>query len=297
MPDGESRILIVGSDGVLGKALMNHLQRAGQCVAGTTRRRENTGESRLYLDLSQDVSEWRPPWPVGVAVICAGATSVEGCRHDPNASERVNVMGTGDLSGNLMSTGTFVIFLSTNQVFDGSVPHRMEEDPLSPVTEYGRQKARTENLIRKWGDCAAIVRFAKILGPQTPLFAGWLTALQKGEAIHPFSDMYLAPVPLSCAVSVLRLVIDRRFSGVLQVSGDRDVSYADTAVAAARLWGATADLVQPVKAGTMECFRTGLPAHTTLNMDRLKSRLGIVPPDVGWTIETALTSPELLAGY
>ncbi|MDI6703321.1 MAG: sugar nucleotide-binding protein [bacterium] len=288
--------LIVGSDSFIGKALMAHLQRAGKRVVGTTRRHEAVDKFHLYLDLSEDVETWQCPWPVSVAVVCAGVTKLDVCSRDPVTSAHVNVQGVSTLVKNLVAGGAFVIYLSTNQVFDGSVPYRLPNDPLSPITEYGRQKAETERRISQWNDSVAIVRFTKILGLGISPFSEWTEALKKGKNIHPFVDMYIAPVPLSCAVSVLHLVVDQRLPNILQVSGGVDVSYAEAAYRGASLLGADLRLVQPVKAHQSNKYTEPVPLHTTLNIDRLRSMLGIEPPNVWWTIEKAFIQPHVLLG-
>jgi dTDP-4-dehydrorhamnose reductase len=264
---------------------MDHWRRAGVPVVGTTRRQEALDESHVYLDLSEDVTEWRCPWPVSVVVLCAAETKLDACRRDPVGTARVNVEAVSVLVKNLVAQGAFVIYLSSNRVFDGSVPHCKPDAPISPVTEYGRQKAETERLISQWGVSVAIVRFTKILGAATPLFCAWGRALKNGDRIHPPSDIYMSPVPLTCAVSVLRLVGDLRLPGILQVSGSCDVSYADAARFGARLLKADSSLVQPVEVSTSGSLLEPEPAYTALNIDRLKATLGIVPPDVEWTIE------------
>ena len=289
-------ILIVGSDSLIGGALMAHLQRAGERVVGMTRRRETVDESRLYLDLSEDVEGWRCPWPVAVAVVCAGVTKLDACRRDPAATARVNVQGVSALIKNLVARDAFVIYLSSNQVFDGSVPYCPPDDPVSPMTEYGRQKAEAERQISQWGGSIAIVRFTKVLRPTVLLFSTWTEALRNGGTIQPFSDMYMAPVPLSCAVSVLRLVTDLRLPGILQVSGESDISYAEAARLGARMLGVDPNLVQPVEAAQSGRYTEPVPANTTLNIDRLRSTLGIEPPDVQWTVETAFVKQQALGG-
>ena len=284
---GEKGTLIVGSDSFVGRALMAYLQQSGERVIGTTRRHEIVDEAHLYLDLAEDVGEWQCPKPVAVAIVCAGITKLEACYQDPGTANRVNIQGTTALVKNLVTKGGFVIYLSTNQVFDGAKPHRLPDDPVSPVTEYGRQKAEAERQISQWGGSVAIVRFTKILEPEPHLFIEWAESLKHGKIIHPFSDMFMAPIPLACAVSVLRLVADRRLPGTLQVSGEGDVSYAEAALLGTRLLKADPNLVQPVKASESGRFTEPLPTHTTLNIDRLKSTLGITPPDIRWTIETA----------
>ncbi len=50
--------LIIGSDSVVGGALLKIMKKAGQPAIGTTRRPEQTDDSRLYLDLTDDVVNW-----------------------------------------------------------------------------------------------------------------------------------------------------------------------------------------------------------------------------------------------
>ena len=54
------------------------------------------------------------------AVLCAGITSLAVCRQDPQACRRINVENSLAVLRQLAGTGTFVVALSTNLVFDGS---------------------------------------------------------------------------------------------------------------------------------------------------------------------------------
>ncbi len=289
--------LVIGSDSFVGRALMLYLRGAGYHVLGTTRRHGCIDESHIYLDLWEDVEGWQCPVRIDVAVVCAGVTKIADCRRDPMTSARVNVHGISGLVKNLVGRGTFVIYLSTNQVFDGSVPHRLSNDAVSPVTEYGRQKAEAERRISQWGDSVAIVRLTKILGETVPLFSQWSEALLNGNSIHPFSDMYMAPVPASCAMEVIHLVANRRLSGILQVSGCRDTSYAEAALLGAKLLGVDQSLVKPVPVTKSGSYTEPVPSHTTLNIDRLRSALRIEPPDVMCTIKTAFINSNISGGH
>lgn len=292
----EATHLVIGADGLVGSALFRRLRNAGQSVAGTTRRRAKVHVRRIHLDLAECVDHWESPWPVSVATVCAGVTTVQACKDDPRSAAAVNVEGISSLVSNLVAAGAFVILLSTNQVLDGSKPCQAPDAPLSPATEYGRQKAEVERRMARHGDSVAIVRFAKILGAQPSLFSGWRASLDSGKPIHPFSDMTLAPVPLSCAVTVLALVASLRLPGILQVSAEEDISYAEAARIGANALGADPRLVQPVAASEMGGYAEPIPAHSTLNIDRLKIAMGVVPPPSQWTIETAFANPQLLAG-
>ena len=282
--------LIVGADSTVGSALMHYLRKTGETVLGTTRRRGTVSKSIMYLDLAGEVDSWICPMPISVAYLCAGVTKLEACRNNPAESAHVNVRGIAALAEYLVNRGAFVIFLSTNRVFDGSVPHCLPDDPISPVTEHGKQKAEAEHQISKWGDCAAIVRLTKIIKSPFPLFSRWADSLEKEDVVSPFADMSMAPVPLNCVISILRIVADLRLPGILQVSGEEDISYAEAACLGARLLGFDVGLVKPITVLESGSYMEPVPANTTLNIDCLKHILGIVPPDVRWTIKQAFKS-------
>lgn len=282
-----SATLIIGGDGKVGRALAEHLAQAGETVI-TTSRRPDPGTGVLPLDLAGAVESWPIPAGVAVAVVCAAVPLIDACEKDPVGTGRVNVSGTLTLIRRLATQGIFTIFLSTNQVFDGETPFMLPETPQSPRSEYGRQKTHVEQELRSLGERVAIVRFTKILEPVVSLFAKWRDALRAGEPITPFSDMRMAPVPLSSAVSALRLIADRRAPGFWQVSGERDITYSDAALLLALHLKADPALVQSIAARTSGRVTAHLPSHTTLCVDRLRRELGLQPPPVDWTIVSAL---------
>ncbi len=280
-------ILIIGRDSMIGRALMKHLEGTGMRVIGTTRRNECINELDCYLDLSENTGNWQCQHSVDVAIICAGVTKLQSCKSNPEKTALINVEGVTNLVKRFIKQGIFVIFLSTNQVFDGKLPYRMPNDSFSPVTEYGRQKAEVERQISQWRDMTAIVRFTKILDPRYPLFFDWLKLLKKGEPVQAFSNMFMAPVSLSCAILVLQLVANRCMSGIIQVSGNQDISYAEAARSGADILGVGYDLIQSAEISKLN--NEPVPVHTTLNVDRIKSEFGIQPADAKWTIENCFS--------
>ena len=86
---------------------------------GTTRRDVAYHGSRIHLDLSDDLRDRKFPWPVSTAVICAGVTNIAACEREPEKTAQVNVAGITGLIENLVESGSFVIYLSSNLVFDG----------------------------------------------------------------------------------------------------------------------------------------------------------------------------------
>jgi len=144
----------------------------------------------------------------------------------------VNVGQTVALTATLLRQGIPVLFLSSNQVFDGSVPCVPADAPLCPVSEYGRQKARTEEALARHiaaGAPVAVLRFAKIVSPGMPLLRQWISALVAGKPVSAFADMMLAPTPVELAAEAIARLMREAARGTYQLTGPRDVSYAELA--------------------------------------------------------------------
>ena len=287
--------MVVGTDSMIGSALARTLRDAGVPCAGTTRRAVRSGQPDVFLDLADPAGAGTLP-RTDVAVLCAGVSKLQDCTRDPAGSRAINVEGVARLAETLVHTGAFVVYLSTNQVFDGTQPRRSAEDAVCPVTEYGRQKADAEALVGALGDRAAIVRLTKVFGETVPLFEQWLRALANHVPIHPFSDMTMAPVPLETVVAALRLIGDAETPGVFQVSGEHDVTYAEAASVGADMIRADRGLIQPVSVASAGVLSEPSPAYTSLDVERVRRLFGVQPPGVWWTIEQAFRNARGVTG-
>jgi len=280
--------LVIGADGLIGRALVEHLEHVGTPVIETTRRKGELSERKLFLDLAEDISDWYPPSQVSTAYLYAAGSSLRRCRAEPAQTARVNVENTVALAKKLVSNGTFVIFPSTNLVFDGTVPYRNADAPLCPITEYGRQKALAERELLALGNLVSVVRMTKVLEQQIPLFKGWMQSFENCQLIHPFSDMVVAPVSLGLAIRVFDGVASARLPGLLQVSGQQDVTYAQIGRHIAKKMGVDCTLVEAKSWRESGLDLEAVPNHTTLDTSRLRAELGIELMDVWTTIDTML---------
>jgi dTDP-4-dehydrorhamnose reductase len=279
--------LIVGADSLIGSALERDLTRSGAQVVGTTRRDDSAEAGRLWLDLAHPFDPARLPDSVGVAVICAGVTRQHVCDERPEYAEAVNVTATTELATELVRRGAFVIFLSSNAVFDGNKASEEEQATPTPVTTYGRHKAQVEACLLEAGEQVSVVRLTKVLDSQNRLFREWRQALVANQPISARTDLRFSPVPLAFVVSTLRTVIDRRLPGILQVSGTSDCTYAEAASIGASAIGVSTDLVRAITGSA------GLPGgrHTTLSTRRLVMECGLEPPAVESTIRAVFLEP------
>jgi dTDP-4-dehydrorhamnose reductase len=282
--------LIVGGDSEIGAAAYSTILARGHKVAATTRRRDRVSPERPFLDLAARLDTWQTFPEIKAVCVCAGVARMAACAADPENSAHINVDRTLALIDKLVARGIYVLFLSTNQVFDGHAAHVPADAPYSPVSEYGRQKARTEAALRErmaHGAPAAILRLAKVISPRMPLLEGWVTDLSTGKPISAFSDMMLAPTPTELVCSVIGALMKDRAIGTFQLTGPRDVSYAEAGRFIATRLGVATSLVKEKSARSAGLPKGATPPNTTLDSRLIRQRYSIVVPDVWDVIESA----------
>src|ERR1700720_580358 len=133
--------LIVGGDPEIGAAAHRAIKAQGVAAAATTRRRDRVAPDRPFLDLSAPLDDWVPPPGTQAVCLCAAIARLAACADDPQGSAHINVVQTLGLAETCLARGIAVLFLSTNQVFDGRSPHERAAAPHSPGRKYGRRTA------------------------------------------------------------------------------------------------------------------------------------------------------------
>jgi dTDP-4-dehydrorhamnose reductase len=285
--------LIVGGDSEIGGAAYRAMKAQGAAVVTTTRRSGHVAPDRPFLDLSAPLNGWAPPAGTQAVCLCAAIARITACAGDPEGSAHINVVQTLALVQKLLAHGIAVLFLSTNQVFDGRTPHERAEAPHSPVSEYGRQKARAEAaLLRQMenGAPVAILRLAKVVSDTMPLIGGWIKDLTAAKPIRVFNDLALAPTPTDLVCTAIASLLQHRARGIFQLTGPRDVTYADIGGFLAAYLGVDQKLVNQTSARAAGLPEGATPLHTTLDSSLLRVHYGLEVPDVWDVVERVATN-------
>lgn len=158
------RAIVTGAGGQLGLDLTDVLRDQGDEVVPLT---------HAELDVASEPAVWaavRDHQPE-VVFHCAAWTNVDGCEEDPDRAHQVNALGSWWLARACAATGSTLVMVSTDYVFDGTgagdpdAPRPYTEfDPVDPLNAYGRSKAAGEDLVRRTLAEHHIVRTAWVCG-------------------------------------------------------------------------------------------------------------------------------------
>ncbi|MDP3694040.1 sugar nucleotide-binding protein [Bradyrhizobium sp.] len=272
--------LVVGGNSEIGSATAQLIRSRGGEVVCTTRRLP-TAPNEVLLDLGGPVQDFAIPEGVKSACIFVAVARLAACEADPAGSARINVEQSAALTEMLAARGVYTLFLSTNQVFNGDTPHVPWDAPVSPISEYGRQKAAAERTLRalmREGAPVGILRLAKVVSPGMSLVENWKRELAAGRPIRAFHDMTMAPTPVKVVAEAIARMMEDRLPAIAQLTGPSDVTYADVGRSIAESLGVDPGLVQPVSALDNGMPHGSTPRYTTLDSSLLLARYGLTAP-------------------
>jgi dTDP-4-dehydrorhamnose reductase len=225
----------------------------------------------------------------GVVVNCAAMTAVDACEQEKELCWRVNVDAVEHLAKCCLTSGTRLVQISTDFVFDGQRGPYREQDRPDPVNFYGKSKLAAENFVRGAGlDRWAIVRTVLVYGTGEQLgrtnIALWVVEkLSAGERIRVVTDQYRSPTYVDDLAGGVERVVRFGKTGVFHVSGRDIMSVYDFACRVAEVFELDSSLIQPTDG---EAFRqpAARPASTGFIILKAETELGYKPR----TLEGAL---------
>jgi dTDP-4-dehydrorhamnose reductase len=229
----------------------------------STRNKSLASNVRPYIDLS-NIDNFNISYSYEVIVIVAGITNIQECEESPKEAREINVVNTSTLARKLDNGRTLIIFLSSNQVFDGDSPFKKITDKKNPVNEYGKQKSETEELLFKYCSNVCILRLTKVIYDGLPLIENWKKQLIKGKKIYPFSDMTLAPVYIEQVIAYINNIVFHKTAGICHMPSGKDKTYEELAREICISSGLDETLINPVMCSTVLHNDIRVPKYTSL---------------------------------
>ena len=153
-------VLVVGSGGQLGSALVAHLRQDPAVSAVSL-------WDRPEIDITQPVvSDQLVALAPDVVINAAAWTDVDGAERNPDLAYAANAVGPLFLAQGCRRAGARLVQISTNEVFLGeSGTIYREFDQPGPVSVYARSKLAGEEAVRQVASRWMIVRVAWLFGP------------------------------------------------------------------------------------------------------------------------------------
>jgi dTDP-4-dehydrorhamnose reductase len=181
-------ILVTGANGRLGSALARALEGQGvRVTAIDIDRLDLTDFPRVRTFLR----ELRPDWVAHPAAW----TDVDGCAREPERALLHNGIAAGYVAQAAAEAGAGVLYISSNEVFDGAADHPyLEYDAPRPVNSYGMSKWAGEQAVARLNPRHMIVRIAWLFAHGGRNFVhAILRAAAEGKPLRVVTDEVANP--------------------------------------------------------------------------------------------------------
>ncbi|CAG8542938.1 9400_t:CDS:10 [Paraglomus brasilianum] len=164
------RVLITGASGLLGRAVCKAFNDAHHEVIGVAKTRaEKYGLYQLDLLDEPAVDAFVKQHQPQVIVHAAAERRPDVAKNNLQAARALNVDVTEHLAKIAKDMNIFLIYISTDYVFDGNNPPYQEDALPGPLNDYGKTKLDGEDRVLKTHSDSVILRIPILYGPaETP---------------------------------------------------------------------------------------------------------------------------------
>jgi dTDP-4-dehydrorhamnose reductase len=219
-----------------------------------------------------------------IVVHTAAITNVDYCEDHGAEAQYVNVVGTNNVIEGSKDVNAFLIYISTDFVFDGKKSSRyVETDCVYPINFYGTTKLIGELLTGCYKN-SCVIRTGGLYGISSSKhkqnFPLWvIQSLTENKSISVAKDQFNSPtVNVNLADAILEIA-ERKFTGTFNFVGKTKISRYNFASAIANSFGLNCDLIKSVSL-TKCSFKAPRPKNTALDVRKAIKYLNVKPLDL-----------------
>jgi len=222
---------------------------------------------KLFKEISPDI-----------VIHTAAAADPNYCQNNPDVSQEINVTASASLAQRCADYGIPFVFTSTDLVFDGNNAPYHEDDPVSPVSLYGEQKAAAEQAILASCPGSVVCRMPLMYG-DAPVHAKsfihpMISAITDHRTLTLFTDEFRCPCSAKDAAEGLLLAPERGMHGILHLGGPQRLSRYDMGT----LLGDALNIPPNLAAAKQSDVRMSAPRPPDVTLDSSKATtLGFAP--------------------
>lgn len=272
------KIVILGSGGRLGAALLREWRALGDDVVGFNHALLDIGDTAQVRETLGGIE-------FDALVNCAAQTNVDRCEKEPEEAHRLNSKAVATIADVCTRKKARCIHISTDYVFDGEKrePYT-ESDEAKPISIYGESKLGGERCLHAVSDRHLAVRVSWVFGPDRPSFVDQI--LQKAlesDTVSAIEDKVAVPTyTLDAARLLYPLLEPASYDGVLHLCNTGSCTwkeygqYALDCAAAAGL-PLKARTVGGQKMAALKAFIARRPVYTAMSTAELQRTTGLTP--------------------
>jgi len=282
------KVLITGSNGLLGQKLLHKLRKDTSVELIATSIRDNrVSEKEGYKYLSLDITNRSDVESIifsekpDVIINTAAMTNVDACEDNKQACDALNVDAVKYLSDCAIEINAHLVHISTDFIFDGANGPYSEDDIPNPLSYYGLSKLKSETLLLESSCKWTVLRTIIVFGVAENLSKGNLIlwakgALEKGDPLNIIDDQFRAPTIAEDLADACVLSFQKREYGIYNASGKDIMSIYEIVERIARHYNYSTENLNRISTSTLNQLATR-PPKTGFILDKSIKVLGYNP--------------------
>ena len=228
-----------------------------------------------------------------VVVHAASVTDVDKCELNKDLAWKVNVEGTNNIASATKTSNAFLLYISTDYVFNGEKGYYLETDTPSPINYYGLTKLKAEENVKNIANEYCIARPSVIYGANPASgktnFALWLlNKLKNGEPVRIVTDQWNSPTLNTSFAEMTLEIIERKLTGIYHLSGATRISRFDFAKQLAKTYSLDQSLVTPITSAEFP-QPAKRPRDSSLDTAKAQQKLRNKPLQINQALERMKT--------
>ncbi len=249
------KILVTGSNGLLGQKLVTLLQQKENVQLIATARSSSVQPVTLgtfqLLDVTRksNVDSVIASTKPDVVIHTAALTQVDDCETKREACTLNNVTAVEYLVDACEKNNVHLVHVSTDFIFDGSTGPLDEQAKPNPINFYGESKLAAEQLIQKSNISWSILRTVLVYGITKDIGRSnivlWVKkSLEEGKTISVVNDQWRTPTLAEDLAMGCYLAAEKKAKGVFNISGKDFLTPFDIAMKTAEFFQLDSSLIK-----------------------------------------------------
>jgi len=282
------KILITGSNGLLGQKLVHALHADKSVTLIATARGENRlkavqGFTYAAMDITdaksvqQVIGQFKPE----VVIHTAAMTQVDDCEDQQELCWAMNVTAVAHLVKACSGVGAHLVHLSTDFIFDGVDGPYLETASPNPLSFYGKSKLAAEKLLQEsklsWSILRTVLVFGVVEDMSRSNIVLWAkSALEKKQQLNIVNDQFRTPTLAEDLAQGCILAAKQKAQGIYNISGSDYMSVEELVRRVARYFGLDESYIHPVSSATLN-QKAARPLISGFIIDKARKELGYAP--------------------
>jgi len=277
------KVLVTGSAGLVGQQVVKDLSNTHQVFSCYNELKPEYGDS-VKMDLknremiSSILTEKKPD----IVIHLGAMTGVDLCEKEKTSASEINTKATEIIAKECSKLNSFLVYVSTDYVFDGNLGMYKEDDITNPLGFYGESKLEGEKVVQNFSTNWCIARTSTPFGlhPTKKSFPMWVIEnLQKQKQIDILIDQFTSPTYIPNLSRMLIEISERRITGIIHAAGASKISRYQMASMISDKLNLDGTLLKQISINKMK-WVARRPKDSSLDVSRASSILNEKPQKI-----------------